>query len=108
MTTALQTKTVEVQIRAHPDEIEPAWQTRLGTTWQVRTEHAMGAVLAPGYFDEVLGHGLRVDDRIEAVSRATTPATHATLAIDEIRNAGHPGDPRTVVRALAIYKGGTK
>ena len=100
--TAQQTRTVTTQVRveAHPDEMEPAWQTRLGTTWMFRTKDALESVLMPGYFDSVLGHGMKVNDRIEVVSLATTPATHATLAFDELRSPFESGAPRAIVRLL--------
>ena len=106
MTEAIKTRTVttEVPIQARPDEIEVAWQTCLGTTWQFRTKDPMADILSAGYFDSVLSHGLRVNDRIEVVSSATTPATHATLAFDEERQ-GDKGQPRVIVRPLVIYGG---
>ena len=100
----MRTVTTEVRVEAHPDEMEPAWQTRLGTTWQFRTKDAMEFILAPGYFDSVLGHGMRVNDRIEVVCLATTPATHATLAFDELRSPFESGAPRAIVRLLNEWK----
>ena len=100
--TAQQTRTVttEVPIQAHPDEMEPAWQTRLGTTWMFRTKDAMEFILMPGYFDSVLGHGMKVNDRIEVVCLATTPASHATLAFDELQSPFESTGPRAIMRLL--------
>ena len=92
-------KTIEVPIQASPHELEPAWQTRLGTTWMCRTDDPLDVVLGPGYFDTVVGHGLRVNDVINVVSIATRPASHAMLAIDGIRPA-EPGQPRVITRIL--------
>lgn len=98
--TALKTETVEVPIQASGNEIEPAWQTRLGTTWMHRTRHPLDTILAPGYYDTVAGHGLRVNDRIEVISLATIPATHATLSVDEIRHPDGPEASRVFTRLL--------
>ena len=101
---ALKTRTVEQTIRASIHEMEPAIQTRLGTVWQVRTADPLEAVMAAGYFDPCASHGLRVNDKIEVTSVATTPASFATLAITEIRHA-EPGEPRVLTRTIFQSKG---
>lgn len=87
------------------DEIEPIAAARLVSFWLMKTADPMMTIVRPGYFDSVLSHGLRAGDRIEVVSIASTPATHATLAIDEIRTVDRPGDPRVFVRPLALDEG---
>ena len=98
---ALKTEMREVPIQASQHELEPAWQTRLGTTWMHRTAHPVDTIIAAGYYDPALGHGLRVNDRIEVVSLATIPATHATLSIDAIHHPEGPNAPRVITRLLS-------
>lgn len=99
MPKTLATKSLEVPVQASPHELEPAWQTRLGTHWQVRTADPLEAITASGYFDPVQSHGLRANDTMNVVSLATEPASYATLAIDAIKYA-EPGEPRVLTRIL--------
>ena len=86
-------------------EIEALGHARLVSFWLMKTADPVMTIVKPGYFDPVLSHGLRAGDRIELVSIATTPATHATLAIDEIRTVDRPSDPRVFVRVLTLNDG---
>ena len=86
------------------NEIEQIGQARLATFWLVKTADPIMAVVRPGYFDNVLSHGLRAGDRIEVISIATTPATHATLAINEIRSP-QEAEARVMVRVLSLDDG---
>jgi len=98
------TRSVEVPIKANPNEVEPLAMTRLGTVWQVRTTDSMRAILAEGYLDGALGHGLRTNDKVEVTCLATTPASFATLAISEVRHP-EPGEPRVITRVLFKSEG---
>lgn len=75
--------------RAHSDEIEATHVGRLMGTWALRTNDTFEEVTAPGFFNSVAGHGLRVNDRIDVVCEclSKTP-THAGLVITLVQNIG--------------------
>jgi hypothetical protein len=83
--------------RASIDEVGPLCVTKLINTWVCRTKDALKEVLGKGYFDDVISHGLRRNDRIEVVANVGDLAEHATLAVDEIK------DHHVVVSVLVAY-----
>ena len=65
------------------DDLERIAGTRLMAVWVLRTPHPLQDVLAPGYFRDVTGHGLRASDRIEVAANVGGEAEHAILFVKD-------------------------
>jgi hypothetical protein len=70
-----------------PDEIQLVVRTTRSSVWACRTNKPVEAVLAPHFFDEVVGHGMRKNDRISIIANAGHPHTEqASVAVTGVRN----------------------
>jgi hypothetical protein len=69
------------------DEIELVVRTRRFSIWACRTSKPLEAVLAPHFFDDVVRHGMRKNDRISILANAGhLHAEQASLTVTDVNH----------------------
>jgi len=88
-------------VKCHPHELSEAPRRRARLHYQ--TEHAIGDVLSPGYFDPA-APSLRAGDIIELWAGSGDRAVFDELVV--VREAGQPGEASHMVevRPLADFR----